>query len=82
LQEVTQKAQAAEIVKASVQKVKDKAQKLVDEINSEKMVAEAKLEAAKPALQEAESALQVNYKINYLQKSPCSFIASFQILCF
>ncbi|XP_064651602.1 dynein axonemal heavy chain 8-like [Lineus longissimus] len=58
LREVTQKAQAAETVKAAVQKVKDRAQKLVDEINSEKSFAEAKLEAAKPALQEAETALQ------------------------
>ncbi|WAQ93678.1 DYH8-like protein [Mya arenaria] len=38
--------------------VKDRAQNLVDEINVEKDYAEGKLEAAKPALAEAERALQ------------------------
>lgn len=64
LQEVTLKAQAAEIVKAQVQKVKDKAQLLVDDIAAEKIVALTKLEAAKPALEEAEAALQVCYQIS------------------
>ncbi|KAK6173326.1 hypothetical protein SNE40_016798 [Patella caerulea] len=58
LAEVTVSAQAAEKVKASVQKVKDRAQKVVNEIADVKSVAEGKLEAAKPALKEAELALQ------------------------
>ena len=57
--EVTQKAQAAEVVKASVQTVKDKAQGIVDEIAVEKAIAEKKLAAAGPALAQAEAALQV-----------------------
>lgn len=40
-----------------MQLVKDKAQAIVDEIDRDRAVAEAKLEAAKPALQEAEDAL-------------------------
>jgi len=58
LKEVTTKAQAAEKVKASVQVVKDKAQKVADLISQDKKIAEGKLEAARPALEEAESALQ------------------------
>ena len=42
-----------------VQKVKDKAQGVADVIQADKAVAETKLEAAKPALQKAEAALQV-----------------------
>ena len=54
---MTVSAQAAEKVKASVQVVKDKAQHIVTSIEAEKSVAEGKLEAARPALEEAENAL-------------------------
>lgn len=60
LAEVKVSAEAASKVKNEVQAVKDKAQKIVDEIDLEKMKAESKLEAAKPALEEAEAALNVN----------------------
>lgn len=61
LAEVTAVASAAEQVKASVQKVKDKAQTIVDGIAVEKAIAKDKLEAARPALEEAERALEVSY---------------------
>jgi len=55
--QVTVKAQAAEKVKNQVQKVKDRAQAIVDSIEADKAIAEEKLEAARPALEEAENAL-------------------------
>ncbi|KAJ8009361.1 hypothetical protein DPEC_G00088090 [Dallia pectoralis] len=57
LAEVTVSAEAATIVKTEVQVVKDKALKIVEGIESEKALAEIKLIAAKPALQQAEAAL-------------------------
>lgn len=57
LVEVTERAMQAETFKNNVQKVKEKAEVLVACIAEEKAVAEEKLEAAKPALEEAEAAL-------------------------
>lgn len=57
LVEVTERAMQAEIVKNQVLIVKDKAEALVACIANEKALAEEKLEAAKPALEEAENAL-------------------------
>uniref|UniRef100_A0A3B3YBZ9 AAA+ ATPase domain-containing protein n=1 Tax=Poecilia mexicana TaxID=48701 RepID=A0A3B3YBZ9_9TELE len=57
LAEVTVSAEAATKVKNEVQVVRDRAQKLVDGIEKEKAVAEGKLEAARPALEEATAAL-------------------------
>lgn len=57
LQSVTEKAMQAEIVKNQVLVVKERAELLVQSIAIEKALAEEKLEAAKPALEEAENAL-------------------------
>lgn len=57
LHEVTEKAMQAEVFKNQVQIVKEKAEILVARIADEKAFAEEKLEAAKPALEEAEEAL-------------------------
>lgn len=54
---MTARASQAEIVKNQVQIVKEKAEILVQCIAAEKAKAEQKLEAAKPALEEAEAAL-------------------------
>ncbi len=47
---MSKKKEAAEKIKQQVQKVKDKAQVIVNEIETDKAKAEQKLEAAKPAL--------------------------------
>ncbi|XP_052831159.1 dynein axonemal heavy chain 5-like [Octopus bimaculoides] len=57
LKEVTEKAKATEQSKDKVQKVKDIAQQIVDSIATDKNIAMEKLEAARPALEEAEAAL-------------------------
>ena len=59
--EVTVIAKAATIVKNEVQVVKDRAQKIVDGIEIENVFAMAKLEAAKPALEDATNALNVRF---------------------
>lgn len=59
LSEVTKSQKAAAAVKAEVQTVKERAEALVSVIARETAVAEGKLEAARPALEAAEMALQV-----------------------
>ena len=57
LKDVTASASAAGKIKAQVQIVKDKAEAIVDVITKDKAIAEEKLAAAGPALEEAEQAL-------------------------
>ena len=54
---MTRRAEEAETIKEEVEKVRDKAQALVNDIAKDKSLAEEKLEAARPALEEAEAAL-------------------------
>lgn len=58
---VAESAAAAEIVKAEVLAVKDRAVKLVSVIAAETAIAEEKLAAARPALEAAEAALLVRH---------------------
>lgn len=55
--EVSKRADAAEVVRDSVEKAKNAAQEIVMDIRADKAVAEEKLEAARPALEDAEAAL-------------------------
>ncbi|VDQ08381.1 unnamed protein product [Trichobilharzia regenti] len=57
LANVLQQTQAAEAVKSKVETVKDKCLAIVQSIEVERAIAEEKLEAARPALEEAEEAL-------------------------
>lgn len=57
-------AEAAEVVKAAVAKIKQAAEVLVEEIAVDTNVAKGKLEAAQPALDEAEAALNVHRLLN------------------
>lgn len=54
---MTLRAEEAEAIKSEVEKVRDKAQALVNDIAVDKAKAEEKLEEARPALEEAEAAL-------------------------
>ncbi|CAF3386329.1 unnamed protein product [Rotaria sp. Silwood1] len=58
MQDVNVKKSAATKVAEQVQRVADSCKELVDQISADKAVAEAKLEVARPALEEAEAALK------------------------
>lgn len=59
MKQVKVSADAAEIVKAKVAEVKSAAEELVEQIKIDTDIAQGKLELAKPALEEAEAALNV-----------------------
>lgn len=59
MKQVKISADAAEIVKAKVAEVKSAAEELVEQISKDTAIAQGKLELAKPALDEAEAALNV-----------------------
>lgn len=63
MKQVKVSADAAEIVKAKVAEVKSGAEELVEQIKIDTNIAQGKLELAKPALDEAEAALNVNVLI-------------------
>lgn len=72
---MTRRAEEAETIKEEVEKVRDKAQALVNDIAKDKSLAEEKLEAARPALEEAEAALNTikpahigNFSIIFITK--------------
>lgn len=60
LEAVTEVATIASQVKSEVKEVADRATAIVEEIAVDKGIAEEKLEAARPALEEAEAALLVS----------------------
>lgn len=78
---MTHRAREAETTKNHVQLAKDRAQRLVDVIAADKAVAEQKLEAARPALEEAESALNTikpahigNTKFKFTYRKGCNMV--------
>lgn len=70
LENVAQSTAAAEIVKVQVAEKKAQAGELVKVISADKEVAEAKLEKARPALEEAEAALRVSFRRSTIYFAP------------
>lgn len=68
LESVSKVAAAAEVVKVEVAKIKQSAEVLVEQIAAETSVAKGKLEAAQPALDEAEAALNVSKVLEAIQR--------------
>ena len=64
LTEVTQRSKEAEVIKEQIKKEKEKAENIVQEIEVDRVAAEEKLEDARPALQEAEAALNTIKQAN------------------